>query len=180
MAKTNKKASMGVMNLLKSVMDYKVGALKNTIDAGRRAALEEADICEHISNLQQYIYNACRYDPVEAREAEVEVYNYETQAAAVRKKIVAGEDAKKQLHYAGEFYKTYADIKKNQESVRGVLGQRATLEDRIAVLEKHMEACEINMMPGLYSLDIVEQAQREYDMYAAECAELYKRLQDCR
>ncbi|MBQ5700291.1 MAG: hypothetical protein IIV74_03295 [Alphaproteobacteria bacterium] len=179
MAKTNKKVSMGVMNLLKSVVDYKVKTLRIVADAGKRAADEETRVCEIISNLNDYIANARRYDAADAHEAEAELYDYESQAAAIRTKIIRGEKAKTQLQYADRFYKMYDDVKGKRKAVH-VIAERAELEDKIAVLEKCMEACEINMTPGLYSADVAEQAKREYDLYVAECAILYKQLQNCR
>ena len=179
MAKTSKKVSMGVMNLLKSVMDYKVKPLRVLADAGVRAANEESKVCEVISNLNSYIANASRYDASDAREAEAELYDYELRAAAIRSKVDQGHNAQKQLCYADKFYKMYAEIESKQNADR-VVAERAKLEDRIAVLEKCIEACEINMTPGLYSADVVEQAKREYDLYVVEWAALYRQLQNCR
>ena len=105
MAKTSKKVSMGVMNLLKSVMDYKVKPLRVLADAGVRAANEESKVCEVISNLNSYIANARRYDAADAREAEAELYDYELRAAAIRSKVDQGHNAQKQLCYADKFYK---------------------------------------------------------------------------
>lgn len=41
MSKANKKVPMDVINILKSIMDYKVKPLRAAVDAGKQAALEE-------------------------------------------------------------------------------------------------------------------------------------------
>ena len=102
MPKANKKVSMDVINILKSVMDYKVVPLRATVDAGKRAAQEEPVICEAISSLQHFIDNS-RYDRSEALEAERELADYEIQASAVRNKINRGNIAAPQLVYADRF-----------------------------------------------------------------------------
>lgn len=178
MPKTNKKVSMDVINILKSVMDYKVKPLRAAVDAGKRATQEEPVICEAISSLQHFIDNS-RYDRSEALEAERELADYEIQASAIRDKINRGNMAVAQLVHADKFYKSYQDTCKKIENapiLRTMESERAELENRLATLERNMEACEINMTPNLYGIDFADQSRADYEFFAAQYENVYNRL----
>ena len=184
MPKTNKKVSMDVINILKSVMDYKVKPLRAAVDAGKRAAQEEPVICEAISSLQHFIDNS-RYDRSEALEAERELADYEIQASAIRDKINRGNMAVAQLVYADKFYKSYRDTCRkieNAPELARLESERTELENRLATLERNMEACEINMTPNLYGVDFADQSRADYEFFAAQyetvCNRLHKVLSD--
>lgn len=170
MSQSNKKVNVGVLYLLKSVMDNKVKTLKKAVDAGKRAAHEETYVCERIASLQNFAANN-RYDRGEVMEAEREIFDYELQAGAIRQKINRGVEASKQLAYADEFYKTCASVE-NDLKLRMLEAERVELENRLAFVEKNMESCEISMSPALYSEDIACQAGKEYEYFSAEYSRL--------
>ena len=178
MPKTNKKVSMNVVHILKSIMDYKVTPLRAAVDAGKHASQEEPVICEAISSLQRFIDNS-RYDRSEALEAERELADYEIQASAIRGKINRGNAAAAQLVHADKFYKAYMDTCRkieNAQKIRALESERATLENRLAMLERNMEACEINMTPNLYGVDFADQSRADYEFFAAQYENAYNRL----
>lgn len=179
MPKANKKVSMDVINILKSVMDYKVKPLRATVDAGQRAAQEEPVICETISSLQHFIVNS-RYDRSEALEAERELAEYEMQASAIRDKINRGNMAVAQLIHADKFYKSYQDTCRKIEhasELRAMESERAELENRLATLERNMDACEINMTPNLYGVDFADQSRTDYKFFCEQYNAVYNQLQ---
>ena len=179
MSKTNKKASMDVINILKSVMDYKVKPLRAAVDAGKRAAQEEPGILEYISSLQNFINNS-RYDRAEALEAEQEMADYEIQASGIRAKINRGTMAAEQLVYADKFYESYKDTCRKIEiapQLQKLEFERAQLERRLVSLENNMDACEINMTPSLYGADVANQSRTDYEQFSDEYDRIYTRLQ---
>ena len=180
MPKTKKKVSMNVIHILKSVMDYKVKPLHAAVDAGKRAAQEEPVICEYISSLQYFIENN-RYDRNDTLEAEQEMADYEMQASGIRAKINRGNAAAEQLVYADKFYKSYADTCHQIEiapQLQKLESERAALESRLASLEHNMDACEINMTPNLYGVDIADQSRADYEHYSQEYDRTYQQLQN--
>ena len=180
MPKTKKKVSMNVIHILKSVMDYKVRPLRNAVTAGKYAAMEEPVVCEYIASLQNFINNS-RYDRSEAMEAEQEMADYEMQASGIRAKINRGNAAAEQLVYADKFYKSYADTCHQIEiapQLQKLESERAALESRLASLEHNMDACEINMTPNLYGVDIADQSRADYEHYSQEYDRTYQQLQN--
>lgn len=179
MSKTNKKVSMDVINILKSIMDYKVKPLRAAVDAGKQAALEEPVIHEQIASLQHFIDNS-RYDRYEAMEAERELAEYETQASTIRNKINRGNTAAAQMVYAKQFYESYRDTCRkinNIPKIRDMESERAELENRLATLERNIEACEINMTPNLYGVDFAAQSRTDYKFFCEQYNAVYKQLQ---
>ncbi|MBQ2859447.1 MAG: hypothetical protein IJE82_03730 [Alphaproteobacteria bacterium] len=179
MSKTNKKVSMDVINILKSVMDYKVKPLRAAVDAGKRAAQEEPGILEYISSLQHFINNS-RYDRTEALEAEQEMADYEIQASGIRAKINRGTMAAEQLVYADKFYESYKDTCRQIEigpQLQKLEFERVQLERRLVSLENNMDACEINMTPSLYGADIANQSRTDYEQFSDEYDRIYAKLQ---
>ena len=180
MPKTNKKVSMNVIHILKSVMDYKVRPLRNAVAVGKNAAMEEPVVCECIASLQNFINNS-RYDRSEAMEAEQEMADYEMQASGIRAKINRGNAAAEQLVYADKFYKSYADTCHQIEiapQLQKLESERAALESRLASLEQNMDACEINMTPNLYGGDVAEQSRGDYEYFAQEYNKTYESLKN--
>lgn len=178
MTQTKKKVSINVMHILKSIMDYRVKPLRDAADAGRRATMEESEICASISSLQHFINNS-RYDRSDTMEAQAELDEYERQASAIRKKIERGTIAMQELKYADKFYATYNAACKqvqNQATLQHLLAQKSDLENRLATLERDMDACEINMTPGIYSPDVVAQAESDMVHYNNEYTRLSARL----
>ncbi len=180
MPKTNKKVSMDVINILKSVMDYKVKPLRAAVNAGKYAALEEPVICEHISALQHFIDNS-RYDRAEAMEAERELADYEMQASGIRAKINRANEAAAQLAHADKFYASYQDTCYRIEiapQLQKLDLERAQLESRLTSLEQNMDACEINITPNLYGGDVAEQSRTDLERFSQEYDRTYESLQN--
>lgn len=179
MSKTNKKVSMDVINILKSIMDYKVKPLRAAVDAGKQAALKEPVIHEQIASLQHFIDNS-RYDRSEAMEAERELAEYEMQASTIRDKINRGNTAATQMAYAKQFYESYRDTCRkinNIQKIRDMESERAELENRLATLERNIEACEINMTPNLYGVDFADQSRTDYKFFCEQYNSVYNQLQ---
>ena len=179
MSKTNKKVSMDVINILKSIMDYKVKPLRAAVDAGKHAALKEPVIHEQIASLQHFIDNS-RYDRSEAMEAERELAEYEMQASTIRDKINRGNTAATQMAYAKQFYESYRDTCRkinNIQKIRDMESERAELENRLATLERNIEACEINMTPNLYGVDFADQSRTDYKFFCEQYNAVYNQLQ---
>ena len=179
MQRTNKKVSMNVIHVLKSIVDYKVGKLRTDVDAGERAKQEEHLVCGYISSLQQFINNS-RYDRNDAVEAEQELAEYEMQASAIRAKINRGNIAIEQLSHAQKFdtlYKNTCRAIENAPILHELESERATLESRLTSLERNMESCEINMTPNVYNGDIERHSRHDYECYAQEYDRTYERLQ---
>lgn len=179
MPKTNKKVSMNVMHILQSVMDYKVKPLRATIEAGRRAAQEEPVICEYISSLQQFISNS-RYDRGDTLEAEQEMAEYEMRASTIRDTINRGNTAAAQMVHANKFYESYRDTCRkinNIQKIRDMESERTALENRLATLERNIEACEINMTPNLYGVDFADQSRTDYKFFCEQYNAVYNQLQ---
>lgn len=179
MSKTNKKVSMDVINILKSIMDYKVKPLRAAVDAGKQAALEEPVIHEQIASLQHFIDNS-RYDRSDKKEAEQEMAEYKIRASIIRDKINRGNTAAAQMVYAKQFYESYQDTCRkinNIPKIRDMESERAELENRLATLERNIEACEINMTPNLYGADIANQSRTDYKFFCKQYNAAYKQLQ---
>ena len=179
MSKTNKKVSMDVINILKSIMDYKVKPLRAAVDAGKHAALKEPVIHEQIASLQHFIDNS-RYDRSEAMEAERELAEYEMQASTIRDKINRGNTAATQMAYAKQFYESYRDTCRkinNIQKIRDMESERAELENRLATLERNIEACEINMTPNLDGVDFADQSRTDYKFFCEQYNSVYNQLQ---
>ena len=90
---------MDVINILKSVIDYKV----NPLLEGKRAVQEAFIMHKQIAALQNLIENNCRCDRSDRMEAEHEIAKYKKQAFAIK---VATE-----LEQARKFYESYQTIK---------------------------------------------------------------------
>lgn len=179
MSKTNKKVSMDVINILKSIMDYKVKPLRAAVDAGKHAALKEPVIHEQIASLQHFIDNS-RYDRSDTMEAERELAEYEIQASTIRDKINRGNTAAAQMVYAKNFYKSYQDTCRkinNIPKIRDMESERAELENRLATLERNIEACEINMASNLYGVDFAVQSRTDYKFFCEQYNAVYNQLQ---
>ena len=170
----NKKVSLGVFHVLKSVMDSKATALRTQIEVARRAKMEEPTLYDHIGNLQQYI-DANRYDAVSAREAEYELADYEQQAAAVRAKIQAGQSAQSQLAFVDKFNVTYRGII-NGPRIRERRAESKQIEAEMDLIDDYIFACEINL--DRLERDAATYAQSESDLekYRAEYNDLTQRL----
>lgn len=180
MPKANKKVSMDVINILKSVMDYKVKPLRAAVDAGKRAKDEESEISDRIVTLQRFIYNS-RYDRSEALEAERELAEYEMQESGICAKINRGTMAAEQLVYADKFYESYKDTCRQIEiapQLQKLKFERGQLERRLVSLENNMDACEINMTPSLYGADIANQSRTDYEQFSDEYDRIYTKLQN--
>ncbi len=178
MTQTKKKVSMNVMHILKSVMDYRVKPLRDAADAGHRAAMEEPEIYAAMSSLQNFINNS-RYDRSDTMEAQAELDDYERQASAIRHKIERGAAAQQELKHADKFYATYNDACKEVQdhtTLQRLLAQKSDLENRLATLERDMDACEINMTPGLYAPDVASQAESDMAHYNNEYTRLNNSL----
>ena len=170
---------MDVINILKSIMDYKVKPLRAAVDAGKQAALKEPVIHEQIASLQHFIDNS-RYDRSEAMEAERELAEYEMQASTIRDKINRGNTAATQMAYAKQFYESYRDTCRkinNIQKIRDMESERAELENRLATLERNIEACEINMTPNLYGVDFADQSRTDYKFFCEQYNSVYNQLQ---
>lgn len=171
---------MDVINILKSIMDYKVKPLRAAVDAGKQAALKEQPVIhEQIESLQHFIDN-CRYDPSDKKEAEQEMAEKEMQASIIRDKINRGNTAAAQMVYAKQFYKSYQDTCRkinNIPKIRDMESERAELENRLATLERNIEACEINMTPSLYGADIANQSRTDYKFFCEQYKAVYNQLQ---
>ena len=103
MPKTNKKASMDVINILKSVIEHKV----NPLLEGNRAVQEAFIMHKQIASL----YNLIESDRSD-RMAEHEIATkYKKQLFAIDKKIKASEEAETALEQARKFYESYQTIK---------------------------------------------------------------------
>ena len=112
MPKTNKKASMDVINILKSVIEYKV----NPLLEGNRAVQEAFIMHKQIAALQNLIENNGRCDRSDRMEAEYEIpTKYKKQALAIGKKIKASKEAATALEQARKFYESYQTIKRITE-----------------------------------------------------------------
>lgn len=180
MTNTNKKASINIFHVLKSVMDYKVRPLHTTADAGKRAMHEEALIYETLSALRTFISNNMRYNPGEAREAEAELADYESQLSAISQKVLQGKNAAEQLKHANKFYSTYKNVCRQYntaKTLQGLESQRINLENQLAELDRRIEVCEINMTPNLYNEDIAKQSNQDYMYYYKEYENASKQLQ---
>ena len=151
MPKTKKKVSMNVMHILKSVMDYKVKPLRETIEAGKRAAQEEPVICEYISSLQQFISNS-RYDRGDTLEAEQEVADYEAQAGAIRGKINRANAAAEQMVHANKFYASYEDACKKIEDAQWLELSRFHSGDILNRFDNDVNVIAVNAITWLPSL----------------------------
>lgn len=170
---------MDVINILKSIMDYKVKPLRAAVDAGKHAALKEPVIHEQIASLQHFIDNS-RYDRSDTMEAERELAEYEIQASTIRDKINRGNMAVAQLIHADKFYKSYQDTCRKIEhasELRAMESERAELENRLATLERNMDACEINMTPNLYGVDFADQSRTDYKFFCEQYNAVYNQLQ---
>ena len=117
MPKTNKKASMDVINILKSVMDSKVKPLLDTVDTGKRAVQEESIRYKQITSLIDWHCRDC-YDRLSTIEAHSALSNYELQLFAIGKKIKDSKEAATELEQAQKFYKKYQTIKNATELER--------------------------------------------------------------
>ena len=170
---------MDVIHILKSVMDYKVKPLRAAVDAGKHAALKEPVIHEQIASLQYFIDNS-RYDRSEKMEAEGELDEYKTQASTICDKINRGKTAAAELKHAQEFYKSYRDTCRKIHDIpkiRDMESERAELENRLATLERNIEACEINMTPNLYEVDFADQSRTDYKFFCEQYNAVYNQLQ---
>lgn len=176
---TKEHASINIFHILKSVMDYKVRPLKTAANDGERAALEETQVRETISGLCTYITNNKRYNPRDAREAEEELNDYEEKLSKITNKINKGKKATEQLTHANKFYSAYEKVC-NQfttaQKIQKLESQRNDLENRLSTLDNRIEACTINMTPNLYSEDIAEQSNRDYEYYNNEYGRIHKEL----
>ena len=179
MSKTNKKVSMDVVDILKSIMDYKVKPLRAAVDAGKQAAQEEPVIQEQIASLRHFIDNS-RYDRSEAMEAERELAEKEMQASTIHDKINRGNTAAAQMVYADKFYESYKDTCRQIEiapQLQKLEFERVQLERRLVSLENNMDACEINMTPSLYGADIANQSRTDYKFFCEQYNAVYNQLQ---
>ena len=161
MPKTNKKASMDVINILKSVIDYKV----NPLLEGKRAVQEAFIMHKQIASLQNLIENNCRCDRSDRMEAEYEIpTKYKKQALAIGKKIKASEEAATALEQARKFYESYQTIKHITEI--------EYIESKYKVLEIHysltgLELAKLEPFKQNFSKDerkIFEKYNNEYKL----------------
>jgi hypothetical protein len=179
MPKTNKKVSMAVIDILKSIIVAKEKTLRAAVDAGKQAALEEPGIHEQIASLQHFINNS-RYDPYEKKEAERELAEKEIQASTIRDKINRGNTAATQMVYAKQFYESYKDTCRQIEiapQLQKLEFERVQLERRLVSLENNMDACAINMTPGLYGADIANQSRTDYKFFCEQYKAVHNQLQ---
>ena len=178
MVVTKKRANLATLNILKSIVDNRARKLQATVDAGNRAAQEEVEICAHISALQQFIIGS-RYDPADAREAEQELEDYEAQSAAIHAKVAQGKLAAAQMADVAKFNETYRAALSdaiNGRKLKFLIESRNEIENRLAHLDKCIEACEINVAPRTYGSDVVSQSTDELAAYSQEYDLLSERL----
>ena len=156
MPKTNKKASMDVINILKSVIEHKV----NPLLEGNRAVQEAFIMHKQIASL----YNLIESDRSD-RMAEHEIATkYKKQLFAIDKKIKASEEAETALEQARKFYESYQTIKHITEI--------EYIESKYKVLEIHysltgLELAKLEPFKQNFSKDerkIFEKYNNEYKL----------------
>lgn len=176
MANKNKKTSIGVFNILKSIVDYKKTNLKQIVSMGHRAEIEEPIIYSHINALNQYI-RTNRYDAADVRETECEIADLEHQAIGIRTKINKGRFAAKELDQVKIFDQMYKTIA-YAPTIKELQQEKIATEIKIAKIENSMDICELNMEPGIYSDDIINQAKQDMEHYQQEYTYQNKKLQN--
>ena len=182
MSNQKKRTPIGVFEVLKSIMDAKAKTLHETINIGKRAKTELPVLCERISNLQTFIWNS-RYDPVEAREAEIELADNEYQLAGINKKIEKGGLAVADLVYVDKFNASYESVcnhVRNTSLIRDLRGQCRVIEDKMSQLEERIFACEVNMDADVRSPDVVAQAAADLEAYNRSYSEYNATLEALR
>lgn len=175
MPKEQKNVSINIFHILKGVMDSKAQKLQATVRAADDAAHEKELMSKHIAHLQMYAACNRSSDPHESYDAEALVESYEYQMKGIGKKIERGNAARAQLKFVKKFNETYSfacGVVATKKKLEQLMAERSSLESRLSMVEKNIEACEINMTPNTYNGDVTEQASHDISGYMEE----YERL----
>lgn len=166
MTNTRKAVSVGIMNILKSVMTHRAKQLQHAITAGEEAKKQENLLEKQIDSLNEYVA-ANRHDRVEVRETESEIAEYEQRLSDVRSRIYAGQSAQNQLRWVDKFNVTHREFVYGPK-IRELQSEIYQIEDKMDSLDRRMFNCEINMDEYERGADVFLQSQSELEYYRNE------------
>ncbi len=170
-----KQVNVKVFDILKSLVDNQVPALKHDASRGVDAGAKISDLWGRIDSLHNYII-ANRYDRADVREAESEINDYEREISDLQRAAARFNNAQSELKAAAKFYHTYNAIAKNAH-IDALQREYDMLDARADKLSDLIFACQVNIDPDNRDAATCAQYSNDITGYREEYSQTIARLQ---